>query len=97
MILICDTNKNVRNYCDAKASLSFQYFLKSDARANRCNTANWSNQAEYFEVKRLGESRIVSVPTEFNESDFDKPIIFVSLTMARVTVRSLSLLSVRLV
>lgn len=37
------------------------------------------------------------MPTEFNESDFDKPIIFVSLTIAHVTVPSRALLSVRLV
>lgn len=44
--------------------------------------------AECDEVKRLSESRVVSVPTDFNESDFDKPIIFVLLTMAHVTVSS---------
>lgn len=47
--------------------------------------------AEHGEVKRLLESRIVSVPTEFNELGFDKPIIFVSLTMAHVTFSSLVL------
>lgn len=47
--------------------------------------------AECDEVKRLNESSVVSVPTDFNESDFDKPIIFVPLTMARVTVSSLGL------
>lgn len=59
-----------------------------------CKTANWNNQAEYLEDKRLQESCTISVPTEFNESDFDKPIIFVSLTIAHVTVPSLVLLSV---
>lgn len=44
--------------------------------------------AECDEVKRLSESRIVSVPTDFNESDFDKPIIFVLLTMAHVSISS---------
>lgn len=52
--------------------------------------------AECDEVKRLHESSVVSVPTEFNESDFDKPIIFVSLTVAHVTISSLAPLSVRL-
>lgn len=76
---------------------SLSILLKVWRLSNRCKTANWNNRAEYFEVKWLGESWIVSVPTEFNESDFDKPIIFVSLTMAHVTVPSLALLSVRLV
>lgn len=53
--------------------------------------------AECAGVKRLHESCVVSVPTDFNESDFDKPIIFVSLTMAHVRASSPAPLSVRLV
>lgn len=53
--------------------------------------------AESDEVKRLHESRGASLPAGFNEPDFDKPIIFVSLTMAHVTVFSLAPLSVHLV
>lgn len=52
---------------------------------------------ECDEVKQLHESCVVSVPTDFNESDFDKPIIFVSLTMAHVSFSSPAPLSVRLV
>lgn len=42
--------------------------------------------AECAEVKWLHESCVVSVPADFNESDFDKPIIFVALTMAHVAI-----------
>lgn len=52
--------------------------------------------AERDEVKRLHESGVFSVLTDFNESDFDKPIILVSLTMAHVTVSSLVPFFVRL-
>lgn len=49
------------------------------------------------EVKRLHESCIIFMRTEFNQSEFDKPIMFASLTIAHVTISSLLLLSVRLV
>lgn len=49
------------------------------------------------EVKRLHESCIVFRCIEFNQSEFDKPIMFVSLTIAHITISSLLLLSVCLV
>lgn len=66
------------------ARVRLQYLLKS--AMERVDAKRQTGTiAECEEVKRLHESRVVSVPTEFNEPDFDRPIILASLTMAHVT------------
>ena len=73
---------------------SQNWFWLSEINA-RCKR---EQSAEYTEeVKWLHESCIVFGCIKFIQSDFDKPITFVSLTIAHITVSSLGLLSVCLV
>lgn len=61
----------------------------------RCKQEQLTEYTE--EVKWLQDSCILFRCIEFNQSDFDRPIMFVSLTTVHITVSSRSLLSVCLV
>lgn len=94
-----------RNVCQAFSQLNsrstYSVFNTSEtlvlAFRNQCEMQTGTIDWIHRRVRRLHESCIVFRCIEFNQSDFDKPIMFVSLTIAHITISSLFLLSVCLV
>lgn len=78
------------------ALTSFSVVLKLWFRLLEINARCKQEQSTEYteEVKWLNESCSVFRCIEFNQSDFDKPIMFVCLTIAHITISLLSLLSV---
>lgn len=86
-----------RNVCQEFSQLeharSLRHFSNSGFPRSMWDAKKEQSTEYKEEVKRLHESYIFLGCAEFNQSDFDKPIIFVSLTIARIVISSLFLLS----
>lgn len=86
-----------RNVCreflqlNSRALTSFSIILKLWLWLSEINVRCKQEQSTGYteEVKWLHESCIVFRCTEFNQLDFDKPIMFVSLTIAHIKISSL--------